>query len=92
MSSIQSAVNELRGGFGETLQQFAHRANISIGALCNYLKGRVPEPRQLITLYSLAIQINRDDLAWIIEQELCHQLGVRGVKVEPVGNRVRCLC
>jgi transcriptional regulator with XRE-family HTH domain len=61
--TVNQAVRALRKHLGMTQQEFAGEAGISISALNNYERQRMPELRRLHVLYSKAKQAGRDDLA-----------------------------
>jgi transcriptional regulator with XRE-family HTH domain len=56
-------------------QALAVKLGLSIRAVCNYEGGRVPEPRSLYSLWRLARENGRDDLACLFHSEIERALG-----------------
>jgi transcriptional regulator with XRE-family HTH domain len=75
---IKEAFLALRSEYGESQQAFANRLGISIRAVANYEKDRVPRGKTLYALEIAAEQAGRKDLSAIFEDALQAELG-RGI-------------
>lgn len=62
------AVRDLRAAFGDNQQAFAARVDVSLRAIANYEKDRVPNAKALYKLAKLASQIGRGDLSDIFSK------------------------
>src|ERR1700687_2268146 len=60
---FSKAVRALRGLTGDSQQAFAARLGLSIRAIANYEKDRVPTGRALYQLSQLARELGREDFA-----------------------------
>jgi transcriptional regulator with XRE-family HTH domain len=74
--TINQAVRALRRHVKKTQQIFATELGISISALNNYERKRIPEPKQLLTFERAAIDAGRHDLAKVFEAALREALGL----------------
>ncbi len=69
------AIRELRTHVGASQQAFSTSCGLSITALQNYEKDRVPEPKQLLALIARAEAEKRRDIADVLRRELRSTLG-----------------
>jgi transcriptional regulator with XRE-family HTH domain len=71
--NLNRAVQELRRAAGESQQSFAQRLGLSMRAIANYEKDRVPNGPALFRLAKLARQIGRTDLSQIFSSALSQE-------------------
>jgi len=71
--NLNRAVQELRRVAGESQQSFAQRLGLSMRAIANYEKDRVPNGPALFRLAKLARQIGRADLSQIFSSALSEE-------------------
>jgi transcriptional regulator with XRE-family HTH domain len=62
--AVPGAVRALRASLGESQQVFETRIGISIRALANYEKDRLPNGKALFKMMDLAAESNRED--WLV--------------------------
>jgi transcriptional regulator with XRE-family HTH domain len=68
--TVHQAVRALRRHAGKSQQVFATELGMSISALSNYERRRVPEPRQLLVFQKAAEVAERRDLAQVFRDQL----------------------
>ena len=71
--NLNQAVRKLRLTTGDTQQSFAQRLGLSMRAIANYEKDRVPNGPALYRLAKLARQVGRPDLAQIFSSALSEE-------------------
>ncbi len=77
MPNVLAAVKELRERLGDTQQAFASRLGVSISAVTNYERNRIPTGRSLVKLMQTADAYGYSDLAMVFQDELSEELGFR---------------
>lgn len=86
MDDLVLAVRELRAAFGDTLQAFAARSGLSISAIANYERDRIPTAKALYQFSKLASEIQRSDLAARFSQAF--QAGMGDAQID-IADEVR---
>jgi transcriptional regulator with XRE-family HTH domain len=71
--SLHQAVRKLRLATGESQQSFAQRLGLSLRAIANYEKDRVPNGPALYRLAKLARQVGQPDLAQVFSSALSEE-------------------
>ncbi len=77
MPNLIEAVRQLRERLGDTQQAFATRLGLSISAITNYERERIPSGRSLVQMMHVSDAHEHADLAQIFQDELSEQLGYR---------------
>src|SRR5215470_16408973 len=71
---LNAVVKQLRAVTNDTQQSLAQRLGLSIRAIANYEKDRVPQSAVLLRLAQLAQQVGREDLAKVFQAALSTEL------------------
>src|SRR5438874_8403577 len=71
---LNAAIKQLRAVTHDTQQSWASRLGLSIRAIANYEKDRVPHSAVLLRLAKLAQQVGREDLAQVFQAALSTEL------------------
>jgi transcriptional regulator with XRE-family HTH domain len=75
--NLATAIKELRTQHGDSQQAFAARMGLSIRAIANYEKDRVPTLSVLARLAQVARQADRQDLEGVFAESIANQIGLQ---------------
>jgi transcriptional regulator with XRE-family HTH domain len=74
---VATAIKKLRAQYGDSQQAFAARVGLSIRAIANYEKDRVPTLRLLAKLAQFARRADRQDLEGVFAESIAKQIGLK---------------
>jgi transcriptional regulator with XRE-family HTH domain len=75
--NVATSIKELRAQCGDSQQAFAARMGLSIRAIANYEKDRVPTLSVLAKLAQFARQADRQDLEGVFAESIANQIGLK---------------